>query len=92
MGLGLGHLLDEDGVDCLGAGENVESEVAAAFGPFVVLLGQDGADEPDDRVAVGEDPDHVGAAADLPVEPLVYPALVGRSSMSAWSVTLVGCS
>jgi hypothetical protein len=30
-----------------------------------VLLGQDGADEPDDRVAVGEDADDVGAAADL---------------------------
>ena len=29
-------------VPLLGA---VESEVAAAFGPFVVLLGQDGADE-----------------------------------------------
>ena len=74
------------------SGEDVESEVAAAFGPFVVLLGQDRADEPDDGVAGGEDPDDVGAPADLSVEPLVYPALVGRSSMSAWSVTLVGCS
>jgi len=39
------------------------------FGPFVVLLGEDGADEPDQGVAVGEDADDVGAAADLPVEP-----------------------
>jgi len=51
-----------------GAGEDVEAEVAAAFGPLVVLLGQDGADEADQRVAVGEDPDDVGAAADLAVE------------------------
>jgi hypothetical protein len=35
-------------------GEDVESEVAAAFGPFVVLLGEDGADEADDAGAVGE--------------------------------------
>ena len=89
---GLAHLLVDGVVDGLGTGEDVESEVAAAFGPFVVLLGQDGADEPDDRAAVGEDPDDVGAAADLAVEALVYPAFVGRSSMSAWSVTLVGCS
>ena len=59
------------GVDGLGSGEDVESEVAAAFGPFVVLLGQDGADEPDDRGAVGEDADDVGAAADLAVEAFV---------------------
>ena len=38
------------------AGEDVEAEVAAAFGPLVVLLGQDGADEPDDGCAVGEIP------------------------------------
>ena len=36
------------GVDGLGAGEDVEPEVAAAFGPLVVLLGQHGTDEPDD--------------------------------------------
>ena len=36
-----------------------------------MLLGEDRADEADDRVAVGEDPDDVGAAADLAVEPLV---------------------
>ena len=57
------------GVDGLGSGEDVESEVAALLGPFVVLLGEDGTDEADDRVAVGEDPDGVGAAPDLAVEP-----------------------
>jgi hypothetical protein len=36
-----------------------------------VLLGEDGTDEPDQGVAVGEDADHVGAAADLAVEPLL---------------------
>src|SRR5690606_29535592 len=52
------------------AGQEVESEVAAAFGPFVGLLGQHGADEPHDRVTSGEDADGVGAAADLAVESL----------------------
>jgi hypothetical protein len=54
-----------------GAGEDVEAEVAAAFGPFVVLFGQDCADEADQGVAVGEDADDVGASADLSVEPFV---------------------
>jgi hypothetical protein len=36
-----------------------------------VLFGQDGADEPDDAVPVGEDADDVGAAADLAVETFV---------------------
>ena len=36
-----------------------------------MLLGQDGADEADDRGAVGEDADDVGAAADLAVEAFV---------------------
>ena len=44
-------------------GEDVEAEVAAAFGPFVGLLGQDAADQADDALAVGEDADTVGAAA-----------------------------
>ena len=48
-----------------GAGENVESEVAASFGPFVRLLGEDGADEAGDAIAVGEDANGVGAAANL---------------------------
>ena len=43
--------------------EDLEAEVAAAFGPFVGLLGQDAADQADDALAVGEDADTVGAAA-----------------------------
>ena len=54
--------------DGSGSGEGVEAEVAAAFGPLVVLFGKDGADEPDDGGPVGEDADDVGAATDLPVE------------------------
>ena len=48
-----------------GAGEDVEAEVAAAFGPFVVLFGEDGADEADEGVAVGVDADDV-ALPDAP--------------------------
>jgi hypothetical protein len=40
-------------------------------GPLVVLLGEDGTDEPDNGVAVREDADDVGAPADLLVEPLL---------------------
>jgi hypothetical protein len=43
FGAGLGWFADGPG-----AGEDVQSEVAAAFGPFVVLLGQDRADQADD--------------------------------------------
>jgi hypothetical protein len=36
----------------------------------VILLGEEGASESDHGGVVGEDPDHVGAAADLFVDPL----------------------
>jgi hypothetical protein len=45
--------------------------VAAGDCPFVVLFGEHGADQADHRVAVGEDPDDVGAAAQLLVEPFL---------------------
>jgi hypothetical protein len=54
-----------------GPAEDVEAEVAAAFGPFIVLFGEDCADEADQRIAVGEDADNVGAAPDLPVQSLL---------------------
>lgn len=38
-------------------------EVAATFGPRVLLLGEHDADDPDQGVAVGENSYHVGAAA-----------------------------
>lgn len=60
--------------------------MAASFGPFVVLLGQDGAGEADHSGAVGEDADDVGAAAGLAVEaflgvvgPDLSPDLLGEA-------------
>ena len=50
-------------------GEQFEAHVATVLGPFIALFGQDGPDEADQRVAAGEDPDHVGAPADLLVQP-----------------------
>jgi hypothetical protein len=49
LGAGVGH----DGEAC--AVEDVEAEVAAAFGPLVVLFGQDGANP--------ESPDAAGSGA-----------------------------
>jgi len=71
VGVGV-HLL----LGCLdgreaGLGEGFEAEVAAAFDPVVVLLGEDGADESDERTSVREDADDVGPAADLSVEPFL---------------------
>jgi hypothetical protein len=65
----VGPLLASAGVDGLGAGEDVESEVAAAFGPFVVLFGEDRAAEPDDRAAVGEDADDADQGLPGPAVP-----------------------
>ena len=39
-----------------GSAQDVEAEVAAPFVPFVVLLGQDGADESEEAGAVGKIP------------------------------------
>jgi hypothetical protein len=38
--------------------------------PLVVGFDQDAGRQPEQRGGVGEDPDDVGAALDLPVEPL----------------------
>src|SRR5688572_19861298 len=65
-GFGVASLVRDQGQS--GFGQDLQSHVAAAFGPFVGLFGQDCADEADDGGAVGEDPDDVGAAADLFVE------------------------
>ena len=45
--------------------------MAAGLDPFVVLVGQHRTDEAAQRVAVVEDPDHVGAPEDLPNRPLL---------------------
>ena len=54
------------------------AEVALADQPFVVLLDHEAGGEPDQRAVVGEDPDDVGAAADLAVDPLER---VGRAQL-----------
>jgi len=68
FGAGVCRVAVDDGQP--GFGEYLDSHVSALFGPFVGLLGQHGADEADDGGPVGEDADHVGAAADLLVEAL----------------------
>ena len=56
-------------------------EVSAfAVLPLLVLLQQDGADQTGDGLAVGEHLDHIGAALDLPVEPLD-----GVAAAGSWS-------
>ncbi len=57
------------GVAVAYGGEGVSGHVAAGDLPLVVLFGQGRADEADDGGTVGEDPDHVGASADLFVQP-----------------------
>ena len=47
--------------------ENLQAHVAALLDPLVGLLHQHRADQPDDGVTLGKDPDHVGVPADLPV-------------------------
>lgn len=60
-------VLLEGGSGCeLGFGEDARAEVASVFGPFVGLFGQDGSDEADDGLAVGEDAHGVGAAPGAP--------------------------
>src|SRR2546430_2651915 len=70
---GLGGLADGLAVDEGQAGlvEDFDAHVSALLGPFVGLFGQDCADQPDDGGPVGEDPNDVGAAADLFVQALL---------------------
>ena len=50
-------------------GDGFQAHVPCALdGPFVVLLQQQGTDQADHRLFVGEDPDHVAAALDLAIE------------------------
>ena len=68
-------------------GHGVFGEVVALGGPVVVLFGEHGADEADDRVVVGEDPDHVGAAFDLSVESFQVEVGPGRGALFRRSVS-----
>src|SRR5262245_12264093 len=68
--VGVGSLVRDHGET--GLGEDLESHVAAAFGPLVGLFGEHGADEADDGGPVGEDADDVGAAADFLVQAFLW--------------------
>src|SRR5690606_8292922 len=48
----------------------VHPEIAPSSGPFLVLLHQEGAEQPQRRRHIGEDPDHSLTPANLPVEAL----------------------
>src|SRR5207253_10542930 len=49
--------------------DGFQRQVASALdGPFIILLEENGAAEPDDGGLVGEDADDLGAALDLAVE------------------------
>jgi hypothetical protein len=58
-------------VVCSGFAQDVQTEVAPRLGPFVVLFCQDGADEANRGIALGEDVDDIGAPPDLLVESLL---------------------
>ena len=66
---GLGRAWDLPGIGgasrCGQLGHDFNLHVAVLQLPFVVLLEQHGADQPDNRGLVGEDPDDIGAAFDL---------------------------
>jgi hypothetical protein len=87
----VGHLLgDGGGVADEGSvppWHDVEAEIAAALDPLVVWPGEYGADQSDQGVAIGEDPDHVGAMVGLAVEPLsrgVRPDLAPTLPQPPW--------
>jgi hypothetical protein len=51
--------------------DGFQCDVAGALnGPFIVLFEQDGADQSDDGIPVGEDADDIGAPLDLAVDAL----------------------
>lgn len=71
-----GGYLHEAGCEVgAGAGADTETEVAASFRLFVVLLSQNSADEADQGVAAGDDADHVAP----PLEALAFIAHVQES-------------
>ena len=67
-----GYLLLDLGGLGVGAAQRdrLDRQVAPLDEPFVVLFGEQRAGEADHRLVVGEDPDDVGAAADLLVDTL----------------------
>jgi len=70
------------GLVACGGLERLDAHVALGDRPLVGLLGQERADQADDRLAVREDADDVGAPADL---------LEGYSKGSVWSRLVNAC-
>ncbi|QHE73950.1 hypothetical protein GFS60_07623 (plasmid) [Rhodococcus sp. WAY2] len=54
-----------------GAGQHVQTEIAAPFDSLVVLFGENRPDEPDQGGTIREDPDHIGPPPDLIIEALL---------------------
>ena len=74
--------------------EDHQPDVPPYLCPLVVLLGKDGADEADHRGAVRKDADHVGAAADLWLRPILGtpgPDLAPDQAMSRMSASPAYC-
>src|SRR5881227_1497867 len=70
---GLSRARDLPGIDGGGRsqfGHDLNLHIAVLQLPFIVLLEQYRADQPDDRGLIGEDTDDIGAPLDLFVEPL----------------------
>jgi hypothetical protein len=51
--------------------DGFQSHVASGNRPFVILFSQDGTDRADNGIKIREDANHIGSAADLPVQPLL---------------------
>ena len=80
-----GHLLEVAAGDVEpGLGEAFGGHVAAGDGPLVVLFGEHGADETDHGLAVGEDPDNIGAATELFVEPFLRGCSTRSGASALW--------
>lgn len=75
------HGRQADGCIIADGAESFQAHVAPLHRPFVVLLEQDGTDQANDRGLVGEDPDHIGAALDLPVQPFQWIGAVDLGTM-----------
>jgi hypothetical protein len=61
-------------------GENFGAYIAACLGPFVILLGDNGADKTQDGTAEREDARHIGTPADSAIEVLLNrPSWLGSS-------------
>jgi len=86
----VGHRGEPTGPSIGEPGEALQTEVAAGHRPLVGLLEHEGADEADGG---GEkDPDHVGSALDLLVEPLEGLPTLQQVGIGLASMAFEGCA